>query len=140
MWEFLSRGTPGICGDQQWMMGSPEEGLTRTILSNCDAGADVYRYIYIYTYASSTCIQGKSAANTFIYIYIYGSFPRYKGNPIQTPKYYNPYYGDPEVPLILGNPHIHTCTYLCWTQIALICLQSTCWGFSGMWVLGIPKP
>ena len=27
--------------------------------------------IYIYTYVSSTCIQGKSAANTFIYIYTY---------------------------------------------------------------------
>ena len=30
-----------------------------------------------------------------------------RGTPIQTPKYYNPYYGDPKkVPLILGNSHI----------------------------------
>ena len=35
-----------------------------------------------------------------------------KGNPVQTPKYCNPYYGDPnKVPLIIGNPHLNLWTF-----------------------------
>ena len=39
-----------------------------------------------------------------------------RGTPIFTPKYYNPYYGDPQkIPLILGNPQVWTVQTSTWT-------------------------